>query len=203
MTALSPAPRPRDAAASRARILAAAIQCFSERGYAHTGIRDVAAAAGVSYALLGKYYGSKAGLFEATLQATARIDAVIAVERARFGDHLATLIIENLKDSLPLSLTLLATGDPDSRAIALTFLEDRVVRPLADWLGGENARERAVAIVMQGAGFVLYTQHMPLMAVPVSLETPAARRLADAFQRIVDEDQVQANSNILTTSPRT
>jgi hypothetical protein len=45
------ATRPRNALATRAAILEAARACFTEAGYEHVGVRDVAARAGVNGAL--------------------------------------------------------------------------------------------------------------------------------------------------------
>jgi AcrR family transcriptional regulator len=58
--------------ASRERILDAAVQLFSERGYAATGVLDIARAAGIEKAALYWHFGSKAGLLAAVLD---RMDA--------------------------------------------------------------------------------------------------------------------------------
>jgi AcrR family transcriptional regulator len=58
--------------ASRERILDAAVQLFSERGYAGTGVQDIARAAGIEKAALYWHFGSKAGLLAAVLD---RMDA--------------------------------------------------------------------------------------------------------------------------------
>jgi TetR/AcrR family transcriptional regulator, regulator of cefoperazone and chloramphenicol sensitivity len=50
---------------ARAAIREAALELFAREGYAATSVRDVAAAAGVSPALLFHHYGSKQGLREA------------------------------------------------------------------------------------------------------------------------------------------
>lgn len=50
---------------SREAIIAAARALFSEHGYKGVTVRDIAAAAGVSPALVIKHYGSKAELFNA------------------------------------------------------------------------------------------------------------------------------------------
>ena len=45
-------------------LLSAARQVFAARGYAHSSTREIAEAAGVSEALLFRYFGTKAKLFE-------------------------------------------------------------------------------------------------------------------------------------------
>jgi AcrR family transcriptional regulator len=58
-----------DAEATRARILAAAVQLVSSKGIEGTTVRDVAAGAGVSLATVLHYFGSKEGLHGACVQA--------------------------------------------------------------------------------------------------------------------------------------
>lgn len=53
-----------DAARTRARILAAAQTAFAERGAGDTSIRQVAADAEVSLAMVHHYFGSKRGLYD-------------------------------------------------------------------------------------------------------------------------------------------
>src|SRR3546814_8975833 len=55
--------RKRDAAATRAAILAAARERFLRESYDSVGLRDIAGGAGVDVALVGRYFGGKEGLF--------------------------------------------------------------------------------------------------------------------------------------------
>jgi AcrR family transcriptional regulator len=57
--------RRRDRAATRAALLEAAQRRFAGEGYDAVSVRDVAADAGVDAALVFRYFGSKAALFEA------------------------------------------------------------------------------------------------------------------------------------------
>jgi AcrR family transcriptional regulator len=63
------APRRRDATATKAALLEAARELFTERGFDATTVRDIAARAGVNQALLFRYYGSKDALFNAAMDA--------------------------------------------------------------------------------------------------------------------------------------
>jgi AcrR family transcriptional regulator len=51
----------------RAQILAAATQAFARAGFAATGLDDIAAAAGVSRAIIYRHFDSKADLYRAVL----------------------------------------------------------------------------------------------------------------------------------------
>ena len=55
------------AAATRLRLLDAARDCFAERGYAATTLRDIARRAELTQPLIHHYFGSKQALFEAVL----------------------------------------------------------------------------------------------------------------------------------------
>lgn len=59
------AARRRDAAATRADLLAAAHLRFTREGYDHTTVRDIAGDVGVNAALIFRYFGSKEELFRA------------------------------------------------------------------------------------------------------------------------------------------
>ena len=180
------------ALATKARILAAAKQCFSEIGYANTGIRDVAAAAGVSYALLGRYYGSKAGLLEAALSSTLVADSILDTDRAQFGENLANLVAAAASTGgTTTSMTVLAAADPEARAIATRLFELQIIQPLAEWLGPPAGRERAIAIAMLCAGYVTHARLVPLLGNPAVVDSkrPTFRWLAESLQRIVDEPE--------------
>jgi len=179
----------RNAANSRARLLAAAKDCFAEHGYAATGIRDVADAAGVSYTLLSRYFGSKAGLLEAALTDALTAKPFLVADRSEFGSNLAKLILDPKGGKLATAISVLAAADPEARKIATKVVEARVIKPLAAWLGPPDARRRAIAITMLGAGFVTHVHLVPVVDNPERLEAsnPLVQWLADSFQRIVDE----------------
>src|SRR3954470_9115871 len=55
---------------NREDLLAGAVTCLKERGWARTTVRDIAAAAGVSHAAIGYHFGSREELlFQAYVQA--------------------------------------------------------------------------------------------------------------------------------------
>ena len=72
MTSEAPEHRRRDAAATKAALLRAAQELFTERGYERTPGRDIADRAGVNQALLVRYFGNKEELFQAVLATESR-----------------------------------------------------------------------------------------------------------------------------------
>jgi AcrR family transcriptional regulator len=85
---------------SRERILEAAVQLFSERGYAGTGVHEIARRAGIEKAALYWHFGSKEGLLAAVLD---RADAEFVegiykkVTRSGSSDEQLDLFISNLR----------------------------------------------------------------------------------------------------------
>lgn len=84
---------PRSAAARRA-ILDAARARFAADGYEKATIRAIAAEAGVDPAMVMRYYGSKAGLFSATVGAGEQPADLSRVPREEMGRHVARLLLD-------------------------------------------------------------------------------------------------------------
>lgn len=160
---------PRNADATRARILEAAQQAFSETGYSHTGIREIARRAGISSTLLLRYFGSKAGLFEAALRDAIPVSSTLLWEREEYGMRLAAALLDTANRVRPPQMIVLASGDPEAAEIAARVTSERAIGPLAEWLGGEDGRRRALSIAMLATGFVTYARQLPL-------DLPAAER---------------------------
>ena len=64
--------------------------------------------------------------------------------------------------------------------------EELAIRPLAEWLGGENAHARAVQVFMLSTSFVLYTRQVPVMPVERGVDPAMIEWFARAVQEIVD-----------------
>jgi AcrR family transcriptional regulator len=180
-------PKRRNAPRTKAKILTAAQKSFSEHGYAQVGIRDIATIADVSSPLLLRYFGSKAGLFEAALIDAMRMDALFELGRDHFGEHLTRLFLDPDLDIKPPSLVALSIGDADAREIATRVTEEHVLTPLAKWLGPPDARVRALEIILLSMGFVLYTRQLPLMSVTKGVDKKMAKWFAQTVQAIVDQ----------------
>ena len=112
------------AEARRAQILESALPVFARRGYAGTGTRELARAAGVSEPILYRHFEDKAGLFRAVLEqvearVAAELDAAAAAERgaaARLKALGASLpaILDRCRDDLRvLNAAALAHEDPE------------------------------------------------------------------------------------------
>jgi AcrR family transcriptional regulator len=178
-------PRKRNAEATRARILEAAQAAFSETGYSHTGIREIAAMAGVSSTLLLRYFGSKAGLFEAALRAAMPVEATIAGPRENLGSSLAAALLDPANPIRPPLMIALASGDPEAAEIAARVFESQSIAPVAAWLGGPLGRARAFEVAMLATGLVFYLRQLPLDPLSDAERAHIASWFEDAVQRIV------------------
>ena len=88
-TTRSPRPPRRDAAATRAAILASARRHFAARGYEHAGVRDIAAEAGVTAALVNRYFGTKEQLFREALEDAFVLPTLLPESPADLGATMA------------------------------------------------------------------------------------------------------------------
>ncbi|HKA14630.1 MAG TPA: TetR/AcrR family transcriptional regulator [Myxococcota bacterium] len=91
--------RPRHDAGSpqvRQRLVEAAIELATERGFQAVGVRQIAQAAGVTPGMIAYYFGDKRGLYQAMLEATyqrliERLRALLG-RPASSGDPIARLV---------------------------------------------------------------------------------------------------------------
>ena len=180
-------PRTRNARDTRIRILKAAQQAFAEMGYSVAGIRHIAAAASVDPAMVIRYFGSKAGLYEAAL-----VDAVpdypgFDLSHEKFGERITAKLVEAFLDDRALAMIVLSAGDPDAQAISLKVMREQAIGPLVEWLGPPNAEARATRMIMLLTGFMFYTRQVPVMSPSDAVESSSADWLACMLQDIIDE----------------
>ncbi len=90
--------RVRDAEASRRKLLAAALDEFSEKGYAGARVQDIAKRAGVNKQLITYYFGGKEGLYQALHQAWREREASFADPNAPLAKQAAKYLHDALAD---------------------------------------------------------------------------------------------------------
>lgn len=186
MDQVSP-PRRRNAPLTKASILAAAQQAFSRGGYAQTGIRDIADMVGVSSTILLRYFGSKAGLFEAALRDVLSADLMIPADRDRFGRHVADLLAHPRLDISSHAMVAFSAGDPDAREIAIRVLRDRMMGPIAEWLGPPDAEARALQAITLCTGFVLFSYQLTVIPRREGPDPRMVEWLADSLQAVAEK----------------
>jgi AcrR family transcriptional regulator len=183
----APEPKRRNAAKTRARILAAALDAFADHGYAKTGIREIAARAGVASSLLVRYFSTKANLFEEALTHAIYANSVFTRDRRAFGERMAQMIVAAEENQLT-AMMVLAIADPDSKAIAQKVSKRHVIDPLAEWLGPPHAHARALEMLTLFTGFAVQMQHIAVGPIPLDAVKWLARSLQDIVDRSPDPD---------------
>ncbi|MDY7232822.1 TetR family transcriptional regulator [Hyalangium rubrum] len=178
--------RQRDAERTRAAILTAARTLFSTRGFAQTGVREVAELAGVNSALVGRYFGSKMGLFRATLE-VIDITPLLHGDRRRFGVDVVGIFFDSPDAPGPLAMMILSAADPEAHAASVEFLQKKVITPLARWLGPPDGEGRAARLNMLWTGFLTGWKLLPIQSLSGARLASTRRWLETTTQTIVDE----------------
>ncbi|MFC4032381.1 helix-turn-helix domain-containing protein [Streptomyces polygonati] len=148
------APRRRDATATRAAILRAAREAFTRLGYEGAGVREIARAAAVDARLIGRYFGSKEGLFAEVVDLAYEKSLMMTPEvNAQAARALLTEPDEAASDGL--LLTLRSASNARAAAIMRDSIERNYQRRLADALPGRDADGRSALLVAICSGVLL------------------------------------------------
>ncbi|MEV4627277.1 TetR family transcriptional regulator [Micromonospora sp. NPDC049523] len=147
-------PRRRDAAATREAVLRAAREVFAELGYDQAGIRDIGARAGVDPRLIGRYFGSKEGLF-AEVVALA-FEKTLLMGPGHNAEAARALLVDNSPEPADGMLIALRSASNERAAkIMRDHLERNYQRAVTDELSGPDAAGRAVLLIAICSGVQL------------------------------------------------
>lgn len=179
---LKPEIRRRDPVRTKAQILAAAVEVFTELGYRQAGLREISARAGVASSLPIKYFGTKAALFEAALIEIVRANSVFSWKKDGFGETMTRLICE--RGNVTITSTLMfALSDPESHEVAVRVWQEHMIAPLAQWLGPPDAQGRAGMLFALMSGLTFQVRGFTDGDI-----SPEARRwAAETLQALVDQ----------------
>ena len=182
--------RKRDAASTRAAILAAARQAFAGSGYDRVGVRDIAGKAGVTAALVNRYFGSKKLLFsEAVLEAKG-IGELLTGDRRTAGARLAAMMLDKDPHGKgggdPLLAILRSAPDPEAAGVVREWLQKVMVGPIAKWLGGPDAETRASVMVSTLLGFIILRQAIALPGLSAGRGDALREMMSASLQSQID-----------------
>ena len=152
--------RRRDAAATRLAIFEAATRRFATEGYQRAGVREIAADAGVTAALVNRYFGSKEKLCAEVIASALDIKHLLQGQRGGLADHLARVMVYGQEDSgdwgyMPLLLWLHSATEPRGVRLFRWDLNRTALPLLAEQIGGEDAAVRAAMVMAQLTGFAI------------------------------------------------
>jgi AcrR family transcriptional regulator len=139
-------------------VLRAARTLFAERGYRATTVRAIAAAAGVTPAMVHHFFGSKQAVFLASIRMpidpTRILDELLAQPRAEFAARLVRTFVAAWSDETSgpalRSMLRVALTDEEQAAALRTFASAVLVPRAAAGLGVAPAQVAAALSIMIG-----------------------------------------------------
>lgn len=152
------------APATRDRILQAAREEFSERGYEKTSVRSIAKAAGVDSALVHHYFGTKEQVFEAAIEvafapALGAPDALTEGPSEGVGERLTRFALgvwENPTTRTPLlAIVRSAVSNETAAAVFRRLVATQMLRRIAGQLDLPDAELRAELAAAQLVGAMM------------------------------------------------
>jgi AcrR family transcriptional regulator len=187
----APRARPRNAAATRAGILASAREAFARAGYDGAGVREIAEGAGVTAMLVNRYFGSKEQLF-AEVVADIMANPIILTEKtltsARGGDDMAEALVGiTAAGGAPLDgfrIMCRSAGSAAAADIGKRQIEAHYHRALTAALPGPHAAERAALLLSFVAGVQIMRQMIGLEALSKCPPAVLVRLLRPVFRQI-------------------
>jgi AcrR family transcriptional regulator len=195
-TKKQPPRRPRNAAITRAAILASARKAFARAGYDGAGLREIAAGAGVTAMLVNRYFGSKEKLFAEVVADTMAEPIILTPERLKSqtlgADIAAALVGLTATEATPLDGFLIMVHSASSaRAakIARAQIENYHQKTMTGALAGPHAPQRAAVILAIVAGIQVMRQMIGLPALAKARPEDLTKILAPLFQQLVATKQ--------------
>ena len=171
---------------TRRRIIAAAKNLFSTRGYENVTVRDIAAAAGADPALVIRYFGSKNDLFVLVRQPDLHLPSPPG--QPLTVANLTRALVQLSLDQGDRLFDVTTAGDPQANQRIQDQIEVQLIRPVMEALGlapAARSNIEAVAALVAGLSFLRHRIKAPGLA-PLSrdeltdLLTPAVRALLEA-----------------------
>jgi AcrR family transcriptional regulator len=187
MVAIYP-PRPRNAEATKAAILAAARGRFARASYDTVGIREIASDAGVDPALVSRYFGSKEDLFAAVLNRPEKIERIgdlFTGDIATLSTRIADMIVEEPDDENTVEDFLIMLNSIASATAAdmvRTTILERCDRPVAAMLTGPHTELRARMLGALIVGHIMNRTMWGDLAKDPDLRTRVRQRIVEQVE---------------------
>lgn len=163
---------------------------FLADGYRSVSMRSIAAEAAVDPALISYFFGSKSGLFGATMQLSVNpvevIGQVLQGDLTTLPERLLTALVTTWDDQVNgaglRSMVEAAITEPEVRRVLRELVEREFLGRLAERIGGADASRRAGMVISQAMGIIMGRYVIgiePLASMPraefVARSAPALR----------------------------
>ena len=150
---------------TREKLTQVARDLFWTRGYSSVSVRDITGAAGVDASLVSRYFGSKQGLFEATLAEIPPWEALSAEpeDLLRKAAESFAHPFDPETDSANVFTMLLANViDPEMGGKIRDMVQREMADPLAEKLGGRKSQERSALLLAVLFGVALMRKNFQI-----------------------------------------
>lgn len=176
---------------TRQVILSAAVEEFGELGYDAATIRGIAGRANVDAALIHHYFGTKADLFGATVDAPMRPDREVPLlldgPRDQLGERIVRYVLESWEEPATRKRGTLimraAIGNRLTAPLLAGFLSRELLSRIADSLEAEDATLRASLVASQIAGLIVTRYILELPALRDASVDELVTRVGATVQR--------------------
>lgn len=180
-----------ESAGTRDRILDAAREEFSERGYEKTSVRGIAKSAGVDSALVHHYFGTKEQVFEAAVEvafapALKGRDAVLDAPVEEVGERMTRMIFglwENPVTRTPLlAIVRSAVNNEAAAGVFRRLVAGQLLRRIAGQLDLPDAELRAELAAAQLVGIAMIRYVIKMEPLASADPEQIIRRVAPVVQ---------------------
>jgi AcrR family transcriptional regulator len=159
----------RDPEASRAAILAAAREVFSERGYARATIREIARRAGVTHGLVMRHFGTKEQLLIEALPGPRTAASVLPGDLDTLPERVAAVFVEETESAGgEHALVALIRSAASGEAVAMPLyaaMEREIIAAFREVLGpGTEAYADLLSSLLIGVTFARHVARTGALA---------------------------------------
>jgi AcrR family transcriptional regulator len=176
-------------ASTREAIFAAAAELFERDGFAATGVREIATAAGVTPALVIRYYGSKEQLFLATMELDNALTSVLLGPLNGVGAALSAFLLTNMANDQRGGVFSALMRASDRAAVRESLQRSRettIVAPLTPRLAGPHAELRARLVAAQITGLLCALELVPDVGLADAEPETVSELFAATIQHLID-----------------
>ncbi|MEP3629386.1 MAG: TetR family transcriptional regulator [Hyphomicrobiales bacterium] len=167
-------------------LLQEARNLFWSYGYSNVSVRDISKAAGVDVALISRYFGSKLGLFETTLQGFPLLNTDAVKNADQLIEQVVNLFTTAPRDSnnaTATSLILRNTSDPEVGEMVRELYKRTWYQSLKKILGSKAKATRFSAAVL---GLHIAETSLKLDGMPPHQSGEYRRELAGFLRASID-----------------
>jgi AcrR family transcriptional regulator len=183
--------RRRNRDTTRSEILDAARVAFTNGGFDEVGVREIAADAQVTAALVNRYFGSKQELFTEAVSVAFDIRALLESRTTSIPETFASEVTRRKPVSTfdSTMATVRSAGSRTAAPLLREALEKQFIEPLAATIADEHAAGRAALIASLLMGFAITRDVLGVSALRRSDEEWTRETLRSLMERLMTDDQ--------------